>query len=189
MAKRIDFTLTTDELEAVETAIKKDKRPEVRRRATAVRLLHLGHKPQAVAEMVSASQASIYGWRKRWQRAGVEGLANKAHTPAKRKADAAYRQALAAALDQEPSALGYDFAIWTRERLRDHLKQETGVELSLNWLGEVMKAEGYEFRRPKHDLTHLQNQEEKKVAKKLLEALKKTSSQTISSFSLWTKPP
>jgi transposase len=187
MAKTIEFTLTTDELEAVETAMKKDKRPEVRRRATAVRLLHLGHKPPAVAEMVSASQASIYGWWGRWQKGGVEGLANKAHKPPKRKADGTYRQALAAALDQEPSALAYDFSIWTRERLRDHLKRETGVELSCNWLGEVMKAEGYEWRRPKHDLTHLQNQE-KKVAKELLEELKKTSSQTISSFSLWTKP-
>lgn len=189
MAKRIDFTLTTDELTAVETAVKKDKRPEVRRRATAVRLLHLGHKPKEVAEMVSASEASIYGWWQRWRTAGSEGLANKAHNPPKRKADDIYRQALETALSQEPSALGYDFAIWTRERLRDHLKQETGVELSLNWLGHVMKAEGYEFRRPKHDLTHLQNQAEKKVAKELLEELKKTSSPTISNFSLWTKQP
>ena len=65
MAKRIEFTLTTDELMAVETAIKEDKRPEVRRRATAVRLLHLGYKPKEVAEMVTTSQASLYGW---WQR-------------------------------------------------------------------------------------------------------------------------
>lgn len=189
MAKRIVFTLTTDELTTVETAIKKDKRPEVRRRATAIRLLHLGHKPTAVAEMVSASEASIYGWRQRWLSGGLEGLANKAHIRPKRKADAAYRQALAEALSQEPTAFGYEFAIWTRERLRDHLNEKTGVELSLNWLGEVMKAEGYEFRRPKHDLSHLQNQAEKKVAKELLEELKKTSSQTISSFSLWTKQP
>jgi hypothetical protein len=30
----------------------------------------------------------------------------------------------------------------------------TGVELSVGWLSEVMKARGHVFRRPKHELTH-----------------------------------
>lgn len=119
----------------------------------------------------------------------MAGLANKPHQPEGRKADAAYLQAMESALEKEPSEYGYEFAIWTRERLRDHLQRETGVKLSLNWLGHLMKAAGYEYRRPKHDLSHLQDQKEKAVAKELLAELKKTSSTPISNFSLWTKRP
>lgn len=189
MPKRIDFTLTTDDLETLMVAIKRDKRPEVRTRAMAIRMLGQGKSPAEVADFLAVSQPSVYGWWQRWQRGGLDGLANKPHRPERRKANAAYLQAMEEALDKEPSAYGYEFAIWTRERLRDHLQQTTGVKLSHNWLGQLMKAAGYEYRRPKHDLSHLQNQTEKAVAKELLEEFKKTSSPTILNFSLWTKQP
>jgi transposase len=187
MPKKIDFTLTNDEYKQVETAVKKDKRREVQRRATAIRLLHLGKKPKEVAAICAVTEPSVYGWWRRWKEGGIEGLANQPHNPPKRKADEAYCRALDEALSKEPSEYRYDFAIWTRERLRDHLIRETGVELHVNWLGEVMKARGYEFRRPKHDMGHLQDQAEKEAAIVLLDELKKTSSLTILSSSLWTK--
>lgn len=45
MPKARDYQLNEAELQAAETAIRHDKRPEVRQRCTAIRLLHLGHKP------------------------------------------------------------------------------------------------------------------------------------------------
>ena len=189
MPKRIDFTLTKDELATVKYAIKHDQRPEVRTRAVAIGMLGEGKAPAEVADFLAVSEPSVYGWWHRWQAGRVDGLANKPHRPERRKADRRYLLAMEEALEKEPAEYGYEFAIWTRERLRDHLQQETGVRLSLNWLGHLMKAAGYEYRRPKHDLSHLQNQDEKAVAKELLEELKKTSSTTISNFSLWTKRP
>ncbi len=189
MPKKIDFTLTNDELTAVQQAIKKDKRPEVRQRATVVRMLAEGQQPAEVADLMSVTVQSIYGWWHRWEAGGIEELANKPYEPRKRKADEKYLQALDEALSKEPEAYGYCFAIWTRERLRDHLTEVTGVEMSIGWLGEVMKARGYVFRRPKHELTHLQDAVEKEAATELLEEFKKRSSETISSSSLWTKRP
>jgi transposase len=189
MPKRIDFTLTKDELSAVQRAIKRDKRSKVRQRALVVRMLAEGHRPEQVADLLSVTVQSIYGWWHRWEAGGIEGLANKPYEPRKRKADEKYLQALDEVLSKEPEAYGYNFAIWTRERLRDHLTEVTGVEMSVGWLGEVMKARGYVFRRPKHELTHLQDAAEKEAAKGLLEMFKKKSSQTISSSSLWTKRP
>lgn len=189
MPKKIRYELSEVEQAEIKQALKTDKRPEVRQRATAIRLLSQEYKPKEVSQMLAVSAAVIYQWWHRFQAGGVSGLANKPHRPVKRKVDERYRQALEAVLSQEPSELGYEFAIWTRERLRDHLQQETGVKLSLNWLGTVMKEMGYEFRRPKHELSHLQDQAEKESAQVLLDQLKKRSSQTISSFSLWTRPP
>jgi len=189
MAKRKDFTLTEEELKALNQVIKRDKRTGLSRRATAVRLLHLGHKPLAVAEMVAASVPSVYSWHERFRESGVDGLANKEKKPRGRKVTSAYLEALKQAVEQEPSAYGYTFAIWTRERLRDHLEQETGICVSPNWLGLLMRREGYVFRRPKHDLSQRQDEAAKTATKAVLEELKKTSSVTISSSSLWTRRP
>ena len=56
MPKARDYHLSEEDLQAVETAIRHDKRPEVRQRCTAIRLLHLGHKPEEVAEMQAVSK-------------------------------------------------------------------------------------------------------------------------------------
>jgi len=187
MPKIIDFTLTNEEVKALDRAIRSDKRTGVARRATALRMLHLGHKPPAVAEAVSVSLPSVYGWHARFKAGGVKGLGNEEKRPRKRKVTPAYLAALDETLAQEPEAYGYDFTIWTRERLRDHLEQETGIRLSLNWLAVLMQERGYVYRRPKHDVSHRQDEAAKISAQATLEELKKTSSVTISSSSLWTK--
>ena len=56
---------------------RQEKRSEVRQRATVIRLLHLGHKPEAVAEQQMVSVPTIYNWHKLWREQGIEGLANK----------------------------------------------------------------------------------------------------------------
>ena len=91
-------------------------------------------------------------------------------------------------IEQEPADLGYGFAVWTVDRLRAHLAQETGLELSEPAFRALLKRQGYRYRRPKHDLGHLQDPAAKADADELLNQLKKRSSETISHSSLWTKP-
>jgi transposase len=188
MPKQIDFTLTEEQAMALASAIKQDKRPRVVRRATAVRLLHLGYRVAEVATTVSASAPIIYAWHRRFLAQGVEGLANKTKQVGRRKVTDAYIAALEEALGRTPADYGYEFAIWTRERLRDHLAQETGIYIHINWIGELLKARGYVLRRPKHDLRHRQDPVAKAEAEETLKELKKTQAQTISGSSLWTKP-
>lgn len=187
MPKQLNFQLTEDEFTLIERAINTDKRPEVRQRATALRLLHLRGDVAEVAEMVAVTPATIYGWVQRWQNGGLDELANRPKSPLPRKADEAYQAAAEATLATDPTALGYEFPVWTVERLRDHLEAETGVRLSANWLGCKLKDWGYVYRRPKHDMTHLQDPEAKEQARQWLDELKKGRWQAISGFSLWTK--
>jgi transposase len=122
MAKRKDFRLTDEQVKELTKAIKRDKRPEVVRRATAVHLLHQGHRVADVSKTLSASKPIIYAWHERYQAEGVEGLADKPKPRRRRKVTDAYIQALEETLEHQPADYGYDFAIWTRERLRDHLE-------------------------------------------------------------------
>lgn len=187
MPKARDYHLNEQELAALERAIRHDKRPEVRQRCSAIRLLHLGHKPEQVAQMQAVSIPTVYGWYNRWKEAGIEGLATKPRSGRPPKTGEAYLQVLQETLEKEPQDLGYDFSIWTVERLRLHLEKETGTRLSVCRLRILLKRQGYRYRRPKYDLGHLQDKDAKAQAAELLDELKKRPSQTISSSSLWTK--
>jgi transposase len=92
-------------------------------------------------------------------------------------------------IDKAPSELGYDFAIWTIDRLRAHLAKKTGINLSESRFRALLKRKGYRYRRPKRDLGHLQDKNAKAAADEQLEELKKRFSETISGSSLWMKQP
>jgi transposase len=152
-----------------------------------IRLLHLGRKPEEVAEQQMVSVPTIYNWHRLWRENGLEGLANKPQKGRPPKANDAYYQKLDELLEKEPSEFGYRFAIWTSDRLRVHLEKETGILLSEGRFRALLKKRGYRYRRPKHDLSHLQDTKAKKRAEKMLEEMKKRVSETISNSSLWTK--
>ena len=184
---RTVYQLKPKELAEIEKAIRQDNRAEVKQRAIVIRLLHLGQKPETVAEQQLVSVPTVYNWHKLWRTHGIEGLANKARPGRTPKATEAYCRKLEDLLSKEPSEYGYRFAIWTSDRLRTHLEKETGIQLSEGRFRALLKKKGYRYRRPKHDLSHLQDKEAKKKAEKLLEEMKKRASETISSSSLWTK--
>lgn len=187
MPKKIDYTLTTESDQELVEAIQTSKQPEVRRRATAIRQLHLGKKPQEVAEMFLVTLATIYNWWHRYQLLGVAGLANEVKQIPKRKVTSAYLAQIEEALAQDPEALGYTFPIWTLERLRDHLHKKTKINITTKWLGVVLKQNGYVFRRPRHTLENKQDPVAKKQAEEAIEALKKRPLMEKSASSLWTK--
>src|SRR5919201_1709504 len=164
---RTVYQLKPKELAEIERVIRQEKRSEVRQRATVVRLLHLGHKPEAVAQQQMVSVPTIYNWHRLWREQGIEGLANKPKPGRPPKANEAYCQKLEEVLEKQPSEFGYRFAIWTSDRLRAHLEKETGILLSESRLRALLKKRGYRYRRPKHDLSHLQDQKAKQTAEKL----------------------
>jgi len=187
MAKRRDYRLNEAELKELEEAIKRDKRPGVRKRGIVVRLLHLGYPAEEIAEMQAISKPTVYAYYHRWEEGGVDALVDKPRSGRPPKITASYREKLREVLENEPREYGYDFTLWTIGRLRAHLAKETGVEISESRMSELLKEEGYRYRRPKQDLSHLQDQEAKKRANELLEELKKGRQKQASSSSLWTK--
>ena len=89
MPKARDDHLTEEELQMVEAAMKRDPRPGVRQRCTAIRLLHLGYKPEEVARMQAVGIPTIYAWIKRRRKGGIEELVTKPRSGRPPKADEA----------------------------------------------------------------------------------------------------
>ncbi|MCA9916068.1 MAG: transposase [Anaerolineae bacterium] len=191
MSKRLNFTLNEEQLSELEQAITRSPYPEVRQRAIALRLLHLGQSPEQVAQAVLVTSNTIYAWHKRWREQGLAGLRDGQRSGRPLKADAAYIQELVRVLDLDPHTLDLPFTIWTLNRLRLYLAEKTGILLSYTRFRALMSREGYRWKAPKHDLSHLQDRPAQETAAQVMAWLKKTSPLTplpIPNSSLWTKP-
>jgi len=189
MPKTLSFQLTEAGLQEIVEAIKHDKRPEVRQRAMGLRLLHEGKSPKEVAAFLVVSQPTVYDWYHRWQSNGLEGLANRPKSGRPVKANQGYVELLEQVVEQDPQEQGYAFSIWTAERLRLHMKAKTGIELKPTQFRVVLKENGYVYRRPKHDLTNLQDAVARQAAEVWLTELKKAPKRVRSTYSLWMKVP
>jgi len=188
MSRRIDFTLDDEQLAEVEQAMNHAPWPEVRQRAIAMRLLHLGHVPEAVAEILAVAPSTIWNWHRRYRAGGVNGLANRAKSGRPAKADAHYLAEVERALDTDPRELGYAFSVWTINKLRKHLEKQTGILLSYTRFRALLRKHEYVYRQPKHDLSDLQDADAKAAAEDFLDWLKKSPSPNLPlSSSLWTK--
>ena len=192
MSKRLDYQLTEAQLGELEQAINSSLYPEVRQRAIAIRLLHLGQRPEQVAAGVMVTSNTIYAWHKRWRRQGIAGLRDGHRTGRPAKADQAYLDKLARALELDPRTLELPFTIWTLNRLRLYLAEQTGILLSYTRFRALMSRQGYRWKAPKHDLSHLQDRPAQETAAQVMAWLKKTSPLTplpTPNSSLWTKQP
>jgi len=192
MPKRIDFHLKPEALQQIEQAIQSAPEPEVRQRAIALRLLHLGQSPDQVAQVVLVTANTIYDWHKRWREEGLAGLRDRPRSGRPNKADSAYVALLEQLLKTDPADLSLPFTIWTINRLRLYLHEQTGILLSYTRFRSLLSRLGYRWKQPKHDLGHLQDTSAQAVAKEVLDWLKKTSRTPPTakpSSSLWMKRP
>lgn len=188
MPKQKEYTLNQTELKQIREAMR-SKKAKVVKRATIVHSLHLGHRPDDLAQVHDVSLPTIYACFNRFKAEGQEGLADKGRSGRPRKATEAYIQLLEKTLDIDPQEQGYAFTMWTQSRLRTYLAQETGIELSRSVFQALMQELGYRYRRPKRDLGHEQDTALREQVKDALDELKKEPRHEQSSYSLWTKPP
>ena len=69
------------------------------------------------------------------------------------------------------------------------MEKETGERLGATKFRALLKENNFVYRRPKHDLTDLQDPLAREAAEEWLKELKKVPKPERSSFSLWTKAP
>jgi len=192
MSRHVNFQLNDEQLAEIEQAINQSIHPEVRQRAIAIRLLHLGQKPEAVAAVVMVSANTVWTWHRRYRQGGLAGLQVKPRSGRPSKADADYVARLEQLLETDPRTLELPFTIWTINRLRLYLAEQTHILLSYTRFRALLSKLNYRWKQPKHDLTHLQDQDAQATTRAILDWLKKTSPSTPlpkPSSSLWTKQP
>jgi putative transposase len=152
MSRRVNFQLNDEQFAEIEQAINHAVQPEVRQRAIAIRLLYLGHKPEAVAQVVLVSANTVWVWHRRYRQAGLAGLQDQPRSGRPNKADADYIAQLEHLLDTDPRTLGLPFTIWTINRLRLYLAEQTHILLSYTRFRALLSRLNYRWKQSKHDL-------------------------------------
>jgi transposase len=131
--------------------------PRVRERLEMVKARALGEDLASIARWCGRSARRVAYWLERYRTGGPEALHDAPRSGRPPRADAAYRQALAAAVTTPPRDLGLGFDVWTAARLTSYLAEQTGVHLAPGWLRALLNQEGFVTGRPKHTLKHLQD--------------------------------
>jgi transposase len=126
MKTRRAYQLSDNDRQIIQQALRHDKRPEVRCKAQAMHLLHQGHPVTEVAKMVAVTRQTIYTWHDAWLVGGVEGMVRQEGSGRRYKVSPTYERLLQEALATEPAELGYEFAVWTLDRLMQYLYEKTG---------------------------------------------------------------
>lgn len=132
--------------------------PRVRERLEMVKGAAQGWDLAAIAAWCGRTEATVRRWLAAYHTGGVTALADAPRAGRPRQADDAYLAALAAAVDADPRALGQSFDVWTSARLSAYLAETTGTRIAPGWLRVLLHRQGFTNGRPKHTVTHLQDE-------------------------------
>lgn len=147
--------------------------PRVVRRAQIIRLSARGKAPREIADLLDRSWSGVRKIINRFNADGFSSLADKPREGRPRKRTDRYVALLKEAVQANPRDLGYPFSSWTLERLREHLARRTKIFLSPPHLSRLLSENQIVYRRPKHSMGHLRNEDEYNEKKAFLEFIKK----------------
>lgn len=145
------------------------------RNATIILMSGLGQSKASISRNLGCGSATVDNVRAAYRLRGTAGLTPISPPGRISRATPEYRAAIKLAVDTPPQDLGYGFSVWSVNRLRQHLKKQTGIELSDDQFRRILHQEGFSFQRPKHTLEGKRDEEAHDRAKSELRELKKKS--------------
>ena len=144
------LALTAEEHEALVTAANAEPRVRHWRRYQALLLL-TETSPEAAAQAVSCSRASVYAWAAAWQQAGVAGLRETPRAGRTRLLADDGEAAVTALLATDPQACGQHATGWTVPLLHTELVRR-GYAISDRTVRRTLHRLGWRWKRPKYVL-------------------------------------
>jgi transposase len=140
--------MAAEEGEAIERLARSRTEPaRLVERARIIRSAGQGRAVRAIAEDLRLAAETVRFWVKRFNAAGVEGLADapRAGRPATYTPEQV-GEVIAAALTK-PQALGLPFGAWTLDRLAAYLAEQRGIAIKRSRIDELLLDEGLRWRQ------------------------------------------
>lgn len=118
-------------------------------RIRAVRQIEDGAHPVAVAEAIGMRRSTVYGWLAKYREGGEDALKAKPVPGRPPKLGARELERLYTMIvGVDPRQLQFDFALWTRDMVREVIRREFGVRLSAVSVGRLLRKMGLSPQRP-----------------------------------------
>jgi transposase len=118
-------------------------------RELAIGALQKGIHPDDVADLYDVGRSTVYNWRKEYLENGPTALKVKqapGRTP--RLTDDQRERLRKLVVGRDPRQLQFDFALWTRQMIRDLIKREFDVDYTLQAVGNILHDLGLSPQRP-----------------------------------------
>lgn len=153
-------------------------------RATGLLLLASGVAISEVIRSLGISRRTLLNWRWRWLRRRHFGLQDGSREGRPPRMSKPQLRILLQAVRRDPRRLGYAFSRWTAPRLAEYVFVRTGVRVTPAWITELLRRNGFVWRRTKRTMRNLQNRSRTERAWRALQRLKKglPSQALVSSF-------
>ncbi len=120
---------------------------QIRKRAVGAVLR--GEHPEDVAAAIGMTRGTVYSWVALHRAGGDAALLAKPIPGRPTKLSREQRRRVATLVaGTDPRQLAFDFALWTRELVRELVRREFGIELSLSSVGRLLRSMGLSPQRP-----------------------------------------
>jgi transposase len=118
-------------------------------RIRAVQAVESGERVEDVARAIGMARGTVFGWVAKYREGGLGALKAKPVPGKPPKLNAAQLGRLYALVaGSDPRQLQFEFALWTREMIRELIRREFGVRLSVVSVGRLLKKLGLSAQRP-----------------------------------------
>lgn len=115
-------------------------------RAEMIRRAANGEALKDIAAATGCNVETVRLWVKRFNTAGVDGLADRPRRGRPATYPAEQVSAVIAAALAKPTQLGQPFASWTLDRLVAYLDEQHSISMKRSRVGEILLAEGLRWR-------------------------------------------
>jgi transposase len=128
---------------------KRGKRASDDEKIRAVQLVESGEHYVDVARILGVGESTVLEWMRKYRAGGLAALSTKvASGRPTLLTDAQMLELFALIEGCEPRQLSFGFALWTRELVRQLIRQRFKVSLSVQHVGRIMKKLGLSAQRP-----------------------------------------
>jgi transposase len=118
-------------------------------RIRAVQAIEAGEHPEDVARAMGMARGTVFMWLAKYREGGLDALRAKPVPGKPPKLDAtAMRRLYTLVAGSDPRQLQFEFALWTRDLVREVIRREFGVALSVVSVGRLLKKLGLSPQRP-----------------------------------------
>ncbi len=133
-------------------ARKLSPRELMEKRKIVIKLREKGISNKEVAQIVGISPQTTSGYYSRYKKEGKASLkvkqAGRPKKVGKKLTDEQEQQIICLLIDKNPQQLQFKFALWTREAVRQLIKQEIGIELPISTVGDYLKRWKFTSKKP-----------------------------------------
>ena len=131
--------LSQEQKQNLQQALRESEQPELRERVLMLLLMNEGKTYEQIASFLGCSQRTVAYWCVHGAPDNLESLRDKREQGNYRKATKEYIKLLLEVVEKAPNELGYEFGIWTAERLSTYLQEQTEIKLSAKQISRILQ--------------------------------------------------